>query len=57
MEAETSEDIDEWPSRFESDTAEPVQAPGTLEQLLEGINDDNLHPEQDMGPAVGREVW
>lgn len=29
----------------------------TLEWLLEGITPDNVHPEIDFGPAVGKEVW
>ena len=31
--------------------------PLTLEQLLDGITDDNLPGEWDTGPAVGKEVW
>jgi antitoxin MazE len=29
----------------------------TLEQLLAGITEQNLHGEVDTGPAVGKEVW
>jgi antitoxin MazE len=29
----------------------------TLEWLLEGITADNIHPEIDFGPPVGKEVW
>lgn len=29
----------------------------TLEQLLEGITEQNLHGEVDTGPATGNEVW
>ena len=29
----------------------------TLEQLLAGVNEDNLHHEIDFGPAVGNEAW
>jgi len=29
----------------------------TLEELLEGITDENLHGEVDWGRPVGREVW
>ena len=29
----------------------------TLEQLLAGITEDNMHGEQDTGLAVGNEVW
>jgi antitoxin MazE len=31
--------------------------PLTLEWLLEGITPDNLHPEVDFGPPVGKEFW
>jgi antitoxin MazE len=31
--------------------------PFTLEQLLEGITDENLHDEIATGLAVGNEVW
>ena len=33
------------------------EAPPTLEELLRGVTDQNLHGEWDTGPAVGREVW
>ena len=37
---------------------EPVVEPGpTLEQLLAGITEQNLHGEFDTGPAVGKETW
>jgi antitoxin MazE len=29
----------------------------TLEQLLAGVTEQNLHQEVDMGPAVGKEAW
>jgi antitoxin MazE len=29
----------------------------TLEWLLEGITPENIHPEIDFGPPVGKEVW
>ena len=29
----------------------------TLDELLAGITDENLHGETDTGPAVGAEVW
>jgi len=36
----------------------PVAAPTwTLEQLLSGVNNNNLHHETDTGNAVGNEVW
>jgi hypothetical protein len=31
--------------------------PLTLEALLRGVTDQNLHCEWDTGPAVGKEVW
>ena len=34
----------------------PVEEPSfSLEQLLAGVTDENLHGEFDMGPPVGRE--
>jgi antitoxin MazE len=36
----------------------PVATPTwTLEQLLSGVNNNNLHHESDTGNAVGNEVW
>lgn len=36
----------------------PLPAPGwTLDELLAGITEDNLHSEIDTGFAVGNEVW
>lgn len=29
----------------------------SLEELLAGITEENLHPEIDFGPPVGKEVW
>ena len=29
----------------------------TLDDLLQGVTDENLHGEWDTGPAAGREVW
>ena len=31
--------------------------PPTLDELLRGVTDENLHGEWDTGPAVGRELW
>jgi antitoxin MazE len=37
---------------------EPIIEPKyTLEQLLAGVTEDNLHREVDTGEAVGNEVW
>ena len=37
---------------------EPVVAPRlTLDQLLAGVTDENLHDEVETGQAVGKEVW
>lgn len=35
--------------------AEPVSP--TLDELLRGITDKNLHGEWQTGPAVGKEIW
>jgi antitoxin MazE len=35
----------------------PVRSGSTLAQLLERVTEENRHGEQEMGPAVGREVW
>jgi antitoxin MazE len=29
----------------------------TLEELLRGVTDENMHGEWDTGPAVGKEIW
>jgi antitoxin MazE len=37
---------------------EPVAEPAwTLEELLAGVTEQNLHGEVDTGPATGREAW
>ena len=36
----------------------PIFEPAyTLEQLLEGITEENIHAEVDTGASVGNEVW
>jgi antitoxin MazE len=36
----------------------PIAAPTwTLEQLLSGVNSNNIHHETDTGDAVGNEIW
>ena len=36
----------------------PINQPEvTLEQLLEGVTEDNIHGEIDTGAPVGKEVW
>ncbi len=36
----------------------PVVEPAvTLDQLLAGVTEDNLHREVDTGPAIGNEAW
>jgi antitoxin MazE len=36
----------------------PVTSPHwTLEQLLEGINSENMHRETDTSHAIGNEIW
>ena len=29
----------------------------TLDELLAGVTPENIHPETDWGPPVGKEVW
>ena len=29
----------------------------TLDELMSRITPENIHPETDWGPAVGREIW
>ncbi len=37
---------------------EPVEPPAwNLEDLLEGVTEENLHLEIESGPSVGKEVW
>ena len=31
--------------------------PPTLDELLRGVTDENVHSEWDTGPAMEREVW
>lgn len=33
----------------------PARVPLTLDELIAGITDDNLHDETDWGPSVGRD--
>ena len=35
----------------------PLAPSSTLSQLVAGITPENVHPEQDFGAVVGREVW
>ncbi len=36
----------------------PVKPPKwTLEVLLDGITEDNLHLEVETGPSIGKEIW
>lgn len=36
----------------------PVEKPAyTLDSLLEGVTQENLHSEADTGPSVGNEAW
>jgi antitoxin MazE len=34
-----------------------AKEPLTLDELLKGVTDENLHGEWDTGPAVGKEIW
>lgn len=36
---------------------EAIAPQQTLDDLLTGVTDDNLHTESDWGPAVGNEAW
>ncbi len=36
---------------------EKVEAEETLESLLAQVTPENIHPEMDWGPAVGKEFW
>ena len=37
---------------------EPIKTPEwTLEGLLEGITEENLHSEIESGPSAGKEAW
>jgi hypothetical protein len=47
-------DVAAGATAVEPDTS---RIPRTLAQLLEGVNDTNLHHELETGPAVGEEVW
>ncbi|MBP8252600.1 MAG: AbrB/MazE/SpoVT family DNA-binding domain-containing protein [Herpetosiphon sp.] len=39
-------------------TIAPIQKPQfTLDSLLAGVTDDNIHGEYDIGEAQGQEVW
>jgi hypothetical protein len=49
--------IERLQQRLRSTYSVPVTPPLTLERLLEGVKDQNLHQEQDTGPAVGGEIW
>ena len=33
------------------------ERPPSLDELLEGVSDSNIHGEVDTGPAQGSEVW
>jgi len=37
--------------------ADEVAKTPSLEELLAGITEENIHREIDFGPAVGKEVW
>lgn len=37
--------------------APAVEPAVTLDQLLAGVTEQNLHREIDFGPAIGNEVW
>ncbi|MDP2982415.1 MAG: AbrB/MazE/SpoVT family DNA-binding domain-containing protein [Candidatus Latescibacter sp.] len=35
----------------------PIQKKKTLKDMLDGVTPENLHPEIDFGPPVGKEIW
>jgi hypothetical protein len=35
----------------------PTRPRHSINELVAGITDENVHPETDWGPPVGREVW
>ncbi|MEP7342857.1 MAG: hypothetical protein ABI977_34330 [Acidobacteriota bacterium] len=56
--------LSELYAEFEDDDRELAEAglvdygrQMTLEDLLEGITEENIHPEISSGPPVGKEVW
>ena len=34
-----------------------AETPLSLDELLKGVTDENLHGEWNTGPAVGKEIW
>ena len=48
-------EVREEDGRVVIEKAEPQKI--TLEWLLEGLKPEQLHPEIDFGPPVGREFW
>lgn len=55
LEADTVVELTLDAGRLVIEAAHP--AIPTLDELLAGITDENLHGEWNTGPAVGREVW
>jgi len=46
------------PGKLKSEETPPTVKPAfSLEQLLEGVPEENLHREVEPGPAPGNEVW
>ena len=39
------------------EAAHPEHPQSTLDILLAGVTQDNIHPEIDTGPPVGKETW
>ena len=48
-------EVREEDGRIVIEKAEPAKI--TLEWLIENITPENIHPEVDFGPPVGREFW
>lgn len=51
---DSSVDMELTEGRLTLSPAAPVY---TLDDLLAGVTDENLHPEVPTGPAIGKEVW
>lgn len=45
-----------WKSKSSTEDTKGTKGPTTLDELLAGITKENLHPETDTGPPVGKEV-
>ena len=53
----SNQSIVELSWRYDQVILRPVKSSFTLEQLVAGITNDNLHGEVDTGAPVGKESW